>query len=177
VHGEGQPLRYPNTFSVERTKGPNRLRIWPAGNHVNLMLALISELKPPFHVLYVLHTPRGGSEPGRYESPELDQGELVGFLRHFAPFFAGDARHDVWVHSMDDDSTVVWDRHDLIYACGPLQRFESVLERSGLRSSGLVQIPDPHAHHYHPEWDASERELVGLFDWRVTPLREPDMQI
>ena len=37
------------------------------GGDAAVFLALIGRVEPPYKVLYVLHTPRGEGEPGRYE--------------------------------------------------------------------------------------------------------------
>ena len=60
---------------------------------------------------------------GRYESPELTADAVKGFLHQFGRFLREDSRHDLWVRSHDDDATIVLDRHNLIYAYGPLDAF------------------------------------------------------
>jgi hypothetical protein len=140
-----------------------------------LILNLAADLRAPFSILYVLHTPRGGSNYGRYESPALDRVLVTNFFQQFGEFIATDARHDVWLHSHPDDATLVWDRHDLIYAYGPLDAFEKVLEAIGFRLAEAVPIPSPHAHNYHEQWDSSERQLVAL-GWTASPLRPSDEQ-
>jgi hypothetical protein len=140
-----------------------------------LIVNLAAALTEPFKILYVLHTPRGGSNWGRYESPALDRASVLQFFRQFGEFIASDARHDVWLYSGPDDATLVWDRHDLVYAYGPLDAFEKALGGFGYRLVGEVPIPSPHAHNYHTEWDPSERQLVAL-GWTATPLRPSDEQ-
>jgi len=173
---EWLPVHYPGTFAVELTTGPERLRIAPRDGHASVLLALAEAVGPEYKVLYVLHTPHGDASAGRYESPAIDTSALRGFIRHFSGFIAGDSRHDLWVHTRIANATFVWDRHDLLYAYGPLSAFEAILTRLGLRRGTPVPMPDPHAHRYHSEWDTSERELVSWFDWEVTPLREEDEQ-
>jgi hypothetical protein len=173
---EWTPHQYQNTFCRETTtNGSVRLRIGPRERHVEVILRLAADLGEPFKVLYVLHTPRGGSTPGRYESPALDHAAVLEFFRRFGEFFAKDARHDVWLYSRPDDATLVWDRHDLLYAYGPLEKFVKLLEATGYRLAQAVPIPSPHTHNYHAEWDSSERELAAL-GWRATPLRPSDEQ-
>jgi hypothetical protein len=174
--GEWRPHQYGNAFIREATTGPDRLRIGPRDGHASLMLHLAADLAAPYKILYVLHTPRGGSAPGRYQSPAMDRTEVESFFLRFGEFFAGDGRHDIWLRSGPDAATLVWDRHDLMYAYGPLDRFGVVLERVGLRSGEAPAIPSPHSHRYHPEWDDAERELVAALDWVVTPLRPGDEQ-
>ena len=50
------------------------------------------------------------------------------FLREFGRFLCEDSRHDLWVRSHDDDATIVLDRHNVIYAYGPLDAFEAALK-------------------------------------------------
>lgn len=177
VGGLWRPLLYNNTFARESAIDPEHLCIGPRGEHTALMVGLAAVLAEPYKVLYVLHTPRGGSEPGRYESPALNRGEVAAFFRRFDSFFAGDGRHDVWLHSGPDNATVIWDRHDLLYAYGPLHRFEAALGDRGIKPGERPTVPVPHTHHYHPEWDGAERVIVEAFDWRLTPLRREDEQV
>ena len=150
VGSEWLPFRYSNTFVREEVDGTPRLRIGARSGHVQLLLQCAAQLTPPFAILYVLHTPRGGSAPGRYQSPPLAGAELRAFLQRFGAFLAEDARHDLWLHSLPDDVTLVWDRHDLVFAYGALGPLTEVLESGGLRE-GWPEVPVPHAHHYHPE--------------------------
>jgi hypothetical protein len=123
-------------------------------------------------VLWVLHTPRAATPPGRYQSPPLEIREVVAFLECFAAFLENDARSDVWVLSQEP-ATIVYENHDLIYAYGPLDRFERVLRNRGFES-GKISIPSPHAHNDHAEFDSAEKAVAGALDWRVTPL-QPEM--
>ena len=104
------------------------------------------------------------------------RGSVQAFLDSFGPFLSEDSRHDFWIRAHDDNATIVWDRHDLIYAYGPLDAFESVLRDIGLRADTPPSIPDPHVHHYHAERDGDERAVLQAFDWIVKPLRESDVQ-
>jgi hypothetical protein len=67
---------------------------------------------------------------------------------------------------------LVFDNHNMIYAYGDLDRYESELQARGFRR-GSVAIPTPHSHHYHAEFDQSEDELIAYWDWKKFPL-EPD---
>ena len=55
---------------VMRTGKPRIVMYVPDGR-ADLIHRLSALLPEPFHVLYVLHTPRGEGEPGRYQSPAL----------------------------------------------------------------------------------------------------------
>lgn len=140
-----------------------------------VMLRLARTLEGPLILLYVLHTSRGEAETGRYQSPDLDRAELEGFFDEFWQFLSTDARFDLWVHAPDASATLVWDRHDLLHAYGPLDRFAAELEALGFEP-GQPEVPAHHAHHYHAEQDALAKRLIARFDWRCSPLRPEDVQ-
>ncbi len=96
-------------------------------------------------------------------------------LSEFGTFLATDARLDIWVHFPTDNVTLVLDRHNVLNAYGPIKQFEEVLGGLGIRK-GTVDIPVPHCHHYHEEFDLSEIEILRWFDWKRTDLRPEDYQ-
>jgi hypothetical protein len=127
-------------------------------------------------MLFVLHTTRTGAELGCYQSPELGATDVIHFLERFGRFLSEDARHDFWLRSHGDDATIVLDRHNLIYADGPLDRFETTLRILGARPGRVPETPDPHRHHYHQEWDDAKRGVVRYFPWQIKPLRESEIR-
>lgn len=171
-----QPFDYGNVFSREIVRGVERLTIALDDGHDRCLRALTNQVMGPFRLLYVLHTTRTGAELGRYESPELTAEAVRAFLERFGRFLSEDARQDFWIRSHGDDATIVFDRHNLIYAYGPLDAFESVLRGLGVKAGAPASIPDPHVHHYHAERDDDERAVLQAFDWHVKPLRESDVQ-
>ena len=132
-------------------------------------------MEPPFYLLYVLHAPRGEAEPGRYQSPALSLPEVKDFLGRYASFFSADGRFDLWAHSPADNGTVVWDRHDQLFAYGPLDQFADALRSLGF-TAGITSIPTPHEHHYRSEFDHLAKQLLTEFDWSYSPLRPEDEQ-
>ena len=140
-----------------------------------LFISLISQSQEPFYILYVLHTPRGEGEPGRYQSPELFHSEIINFVEKYKKFFKVDSRFDIWVHSPDSESTIVWDRHDLIHCYGVLDQCEKVLKESSF-PSGEPSINFVHAHHYHAEFDIQAKSLLDEFDWSYSFLKPNDVQ-
>src|SRR5258708_7520164 len=114
------PFRYSSLFQIEKTTGPDRLRIGLDEAQISLLWKLALTLATPYFVLYVLHTSRCGNQLGRYQSPALDFQALNGFMAEFTEFLTNDARHDLWLHSPDSRAALVWDRHDLIYENGPV---------------------------------------------------------
>jgi hypothetical protein len=170
------PVDYGNTLSREVVGGVDRLCVGARAGQHRVVLDLASVLGGPYRLLYVLHTTRTGARLGRYESHELDAEAIGGFFRHFGRFFNEDARHDVWLHSHDDNATIVLDRHNIVYAYGPIDAFENVLLSAGFRRAADVGTLGSHAHHYHAEWDAQETEILTCLRWMITPLQETDIQ-
>jgi len=176
IDAQPAPFEYGDIFARESVAGVERLVIGVNGSQAECVQLLARELLGPFQLLYVLHTSRTNAELGRYESPELDSQAVERFLRTFGRFLSEDSRHDFWVRSHGDDATIVLDRHNLIYAYGPLDTFESVLSSLGARAGDAPETPVPHSHHYHREWDGSERAVLRALRWSVKPLTQSDVQ-
>lgn len=146
----------------------------PNGNPA-ILEQLADLLTPPYFLLYILHTPRGEGNPGRYQSPALSREQLKSFLSDYAQLLSGDARFDIWVHSRADNATLVWDRHNCIYAYGDLQSYKKKLGIIGF-TQGAVSIPAPHEHRYRGELDLLANEVLQAFDWIYSPLQPTDEQ-
>ena len=172
---EWVPWRFDGSYQLQQTKEPARLVVGPVSAHADIFLSLARALRPPFAFLYILHTPRQAPAGGRFQSPALGLAEVEAFLGQFGPFLAADSRHDLWLRSRPDSATLVWDRHDLLYAYGPLERFEDILAAKGLKP-GTPSVPTPHAHNYHEAWDAQEVSILAAFNWAVSDLQEQDRQ-
>jgi hypothetical protein len=71
---------------------------------------------------------------------------------------------------------LVYDRHNLIYAYGPLPEFVAILMRQGLTEvqPDSIVVPDPHSHHYHPVFDSDAERLLNSLEWKRSPLPEQD---
>jgi hypothetical protein len=178
VDPNGGPGLYPysGTWSRQSTSSGERLLIAPrAGSHIAVLEALARCLPEPFSVLYVLVVSRRGEHAtGRYQSPgSLSTTELGDFLTRFATYFEQDGRHHLWLHCFTNGSTLVYDRHDIIYAYGPVEPFEGALRGEGL-VAGEVEIPTPHQHAYHPEFDETEGDILRHWEWRCSPLQPAD---
>ncbi len=85
------------------------------------MLDLLEVSPEPFCILYVLTIPRSEERPGRYESAPVSREEARQFLSRFREFFENDARHHIWIKSIDGPDLLVYDKHNVIYAYGPLR--------------------------------------------------------
>ncbi len=164
---------HPNVWQREEHPGWSRLVIGACEREIPLILELCRDMSGPFGVLYVLVVPRPGHGEGRYQNPEpIEYDALELFLYTFQQFFEQDGRHHLWVMSWSDEGQFVFDRHNMVYAYGDLDRYESYLESAGF-VRGQVAIPAPHSHNYHPEFDTAEDELMEYWRWKKLPL-EPD---
>ena len=137
-----------------------------SGREVGLIWAILklTEDGPePYGILYVLLVPRG-AEPGRYQLREwLDQSSLVAYLNRYRAYFEGDGRHHLWVNC-DDQSLIVYDRHETLHLYGDLDRFCGVLESLGY-AAGDVRTDFPHAHHFNSEFDDDQFSIVNSDDY------------
>ncbi len=180
VNGHDTPYRHNNTYAVENMgEDKLRLRIAPNSGHVGLLLHLASKLPEPYGVLYVLLVPRNGhQQEGRYQSPFLNFEELSGFMLRFQTVFEGDGRAHVWIASIDEEGeaigTLIYDKHDVIFAYGPIKDFEELLVSKGLRKAEPTPLPIPHTHHYNFQYDEDVVKLMDTFEWRFTALRPAD---
>ena len=175
VDGSWREYSHPALFSVARTEGDREKVLTAApGSDALIFVTLAELLTPPCFLLYVLHTPRGEGPPGRYQSDEMNRGEVGEFLRRFADLLRVDARFDLWLHSPADQATIVWDRHDLIHAYGPTASYVATLRGLGFEA-GELAIPAPHEHHYHAACDEQARAVIDS-GWRHSPLKPEDEQ-
>jgi hypothetical protein len=97
------------------------------------------------------------------------------FVGRFKRLLSQDARFDIWGHSPSEDATIVWERHNLLYAYGRLEKLASELLALGF-STGAPSIPAPHAHNYHQDLDLYARDLLSAFEWSWSELRPEDEQ-
>jgi hypothetical protein len=167
--GGGAPYRHPKVWIREPTDGPERLRIGVGTGTLEVLKALAEVLREPLGLLVVMRAPRV-VEAGRWESVALTHPELARFANRYGELFEDDARAQLWVTELDGVGMLVLDEHDLIYAYGPLHRFEQVLRVRGY-ASGDPRVPDPHEHHYNHQFDTLESDLRRLWAWnRILPL-------
>lgn len=172
VDGESLPHTHP---AVYRLTPGQRIVAGVPGGDVGVVIALIDRLAGPFHLLYVLHTTHGEAGQGRYQSPRIDKTDAIRWLRRFADYLRADSRFDLWAHSPDEDATLVWDRHDQLFAYGPLGDFDTALRERGF-VEGDALIPSPHEHHYRTACDDEARAVLASQDWSWSPLRPEDEQ-
>jgi len=173
--GAELPYQHKNVWAQERTTGPDRLVIAPSSGQVDLLSKLSAVMAEPYFLLYVLQVPRSEVPAGRYQAPEpISRGQLTLFLRQFGDFLEGDGRHHFWIGSTDK-SLLVYDRHQVLYAYGPLDKFKTVLYESGLQETTEVLLPDPHVHRYNQQFDRQAADLMNYWSWKPFPLQDSDL--
>ena len=172
--GKWLPHDYGKLYAHEGTSSAPRLSIAASHDGTRLLRDLSRILSEPLFLLYVLVVPRGGSVEGRYQSGELSRAEVDAMFDRFSRFWDGDGRHSIWLRSHTDDATLVYDRHNLIYAYGSIGRLESVLSSLGYSTTPRLSLAFEHQHAYHVEFDDLERELTARFADRRSDLREGD---
>lgn len=168
--GEEVSFVHPAVCMREATSGPERLRVGGGAHSTQTLLAFAGELAGLLFVLVVMRMPRAGEERW-WDSEAMAHSEVVAFVDEFRDLFEKDARADLWVGTTTNQRLVVLDEHDLIYAYGPLDRFEEVLHSNGY-VAGEPRAPDPHEHHYNVEFDEFEMRIREWDEWRrVLPAR------
>jgi hypothetical protein len=177
LNGNELEQSLPAVFEIRTmSTGAPRIVVSVPNDQADLLRRLAELLLPPYYVLYILHTPRGEGEEGRYQSTELSAQELNDLLSKYATFFSSDGRHDLWVYSPSSGHTLVWDRHNLLFAEGqPLDNVREALVGLGFKE-GLVEPLGAHIHHYRAEFDNDAANLLSEIDWHRTPLRKEDEQ-
>ena len=165
---------FPNLWNVEKASETERLIIAPASGHIDLIIELSRILPEPFGILYILSVPRGGNDEGRYQSSApASRSVMEAFLNDFRDFFENDARHHIWIASLPSNAMLVYDKHNVIYAYGELEKFKQILVAKGLMQ-GDVSFPVPHVHSYNPKFDAEEAKILSYAEWKKFPLAESD---
>ena len=176
IDGEWSEHSHPPVFQVDKRVGHMSKIIATAPGSDPLVFHRLSEcLEPPLILLYLLHTPRGEGEAGRYQSPDLTRSALKVFLERFDGFLRADARFDLWVHSPADHATVVWDRHNLIHAYGRTDCVARTLRSIGFHEGEPI-IPTPHTHYYHQAFDTDAKAVISYFPWVRSVLQPGDEQ-
>jgi hypothetical protein len=175
---QDEPWSFPDLWAREQTSGPERLILAPRSGEIDALLRLVEIVPEPIHLLYVLIVPREPDyQPGRYQSPDpVTREEAKTFLLEFRDFLEQDGRHNLWLRSATSSAMLVFDRHKLIYAYGPLDEFQRIAEGLALTEvpSSSIRLPSPHSHHYHPQFDPDEKRMMSLWSWHQTPLQDQD---
>ncbi|MBA3845308.1 MAG: hypothetical protein H0X45_01560 [Planctomycetes bacterium] len=167
------PMRFLDLIEWEELTGASRLRIG-ARRPVETLGRLMPMLQPPLAMIYVLVVARAGRPAGRYRSPPIaTHAELQRLLDGFCRFFEGDARHHLWVVPAQGTTALVLDRHGMLFAYGDLPAYERTLARHSF-TQGRVHVPTNHSHCFDPAMNELETELMELWPWQRSPLRDGD---
>lgn len=169
----GAEIERTDVYQRERTIGSERIALGPAGSCKSLVRELIAIMAEPVFLLLVLTVSRRDRQVGRYQSKLMTTREADAFLAEFGEFLDRDARQQLWIGTPDGSSLIVWDRHQIVYAYGHIDRVESVAQRLGF-THGRVGITAPHCHQYHPLFDDTEEEILDRFEWRWSDLHDGD---
>jgi hypothetical protein len=140
-----------------------------------VLLSLAETWRKDYYLLYVLLAPRfGHRDPGRYQSRgPLSFDQVAAFCRRFRPFLEGDGRHHLWIGSTSGAGLLIYDHHDWIWGYGDLAAYIEVLKLRGFQE-GHIELPFPHSHSYHTEFDAAEDAVAGYWEWSYFPLQHGD---
>lgn len=171
---ESKEYHYSDIYNVEQNSSYERIVLGLVKSQIDTILDLIGVCNGTFYILYVLHTPHS-CEEGRYQSGALTYAEVSTLLNCYKDFFENDARHDIWIHSPETSTTIVYDRHNLIYLYGFTGDHLHNIDQMGLKKES-VNIPCPHVHCYNSEYDNFEPKLINEYRWKRTPLHEEDRQ-
>lgn len=166
---------YSDIYNAEQKSSYERIIIGLERNQIDIVLDLAAVLNGPLYILYILHTPSTDNEPGRYQSKALAYDGVRTLLNRFKKFFENDARHDIWIHSSETNTTIVYDRHNLIYLYGFSDEHVFIIEKKGLHKESFI-TPCHHVHRYNSEYDIFESQLINEYQWIRTSLHEEDRQ-
>ena len=163
-----------NLYQRETTDKVDRVLIGCKNKEIPTILELCRNMEGPFGILYVLLVSRLGNESGRYQSPEyMTYEELELFLYEHQEFFEQDGRHHLWVASMAGEGQFIYDKHNFIFAYGPLSEYIKKLKGLGFQE-GEISTPFPHVHHYHHQFDDEEEAVMKHWGWVHSPLQDDD---
>lgn len=169
--GSWDEIVFPRVYGIE----DGRIVCGINAGDLAILDELVSELRAPLLLLYVLHTRRDAGQVGRYQSPPISQAEMSAFLTRFGDYLLQDSRFDFWVHSPEDEATIVLDRHNLLFCYSKQEPFEQCLKRLSFVRGELPAL-GPHQHAYLPAFDKDAQSLLTRYEWTFTPLRPEDEQ-
>jgi hypothetical protein len=172
--GEEAAWSYEPSYARQVMGGVERLVIAPGKEPIRLVRELLPLLPEPYWLLYVLVVPRSENAAGRYQSAQRhSREEVLALLDRFEAYLEKDGRHNLWI-AAPPSGQLVYDRHDVIYAYGPITEIVARLKEKGFAEQEMIRVPVPHTHHYHEELDADELALLGHWEWVHSELQEND---
>jgi hypothetical protein len=176
VDGEWVAYDYGNRYCRQTARGQTRLVIGPSKGHVDLMLELAQEFADePIYVMLVLLVPNAEAhEAGRYQSSAFEtHAEVAQFVSSFRDYFESDGGHHFWVASTEGQRMVIYDQHNVLFAYGPIEKYEQRLIERGFREEKFW-FPAPHGHGYGGINEVHEARLLAAEEWERFPLQPGD---
>jgi hypothetical protein len=172
--GKDVAWNYEPSYARQVVGGVERLVIAPGAAPIEFVRELLPLLPEPVWVLYVLITPRSDAPAGRYQSATPHpREEVLALLDRFESYLTTDGRHNLWL-ATPPAGQLVLDRHEVIYAYGPVAEIESRLKTKAFTETDMIRVPVPHSHHFHEELDAEEHEILAHWEWMHSELQETD---
>lgn len=171
LDGKWVDLLHPREYEEEE----HRLVVGLNSDNSSIVSGLVHQVEGPIYVLYILHTPRGEGDPGRYQSPLVSKDEVLSFISKYKNFLSQDSRYNLWFRSPSEKTTIVWDCHDLVYCYGLTKKFIRFLNQNDYKV-GHPHINFMHQHHYRSQYDADASDLLKIFDWSFSDLQDADIQ-
>ena len=163
---------YPNIWAKEDHGTWSRLTVAPSKNHIELILELLSKMKSPYGILYVLTVSRLGYECGRYQCVQpMTYQKVYELLNEYKTFFETDGRHHLWIASAVTDELIVYDNHNVLYLYN-MDEYTVPLLASHEFSESTVKFPSPHTHMYNSLNDVYEDLIMTKYEWKWFPLQE-----
>ena len=166
-HEVGDPIERRDAFCRVSGEGWSRLEVTVAKSPIAFIREILMTWSAPFAVVYELETSRDPIFPvGRYQSDWFeDFDELDALLIKNWDFFEQDGRHNIWIADSQAPRQIIYDQHEVIYIYGAENNLGLTLLERGF-SDEAPDIPFPHRHFYHPQFDDAFEALMTDNEWR-----------
>jgi len=174
IDGKETTYMTKNVFEIELVEGISRGIVRSKSGLSSIIIDWINVHDGHFGILYVLAVPGTGIKPGRYQvSNPCNKSEVIHFIKKYKDYFENDARHSIWFINLETRDQIIYDKHELLYIYGNLDKVKILLEKKGFKES-RISIPEPHVHSYNPKYDIFEDKIMNYWDWKWLPLEKDD---
>lgn len=176
-HEGGQGIvehRHGNLAQPTTRKGRAVWLFAPSDRHLDLLLSVGATFAPPLRFRYVLLVALDRWKEGRYTHRQLlSLQSLSELLLPYADFLEQDARHHIIVETESGSDGIIYDQHNFLYVYGDGDSLANK-ELISRFKEGHAEMPSPHSHHYHEEFDRGLLDLLGADVWDYSELTEED---
>lgn len=163
--GKIRPHIFQDQFFLNSEMGAPILEIVTNNSPVELMLNLAEMFPGPYTAMYDLISPQTGFEEGSYVwDKELGLVELKNLVEPKTAYIENDARHRLAVHINVLGLTLVVDEHNVLKSLPADGRIVLKLKSLGFAEQRF-EIPFPHSHPIHAEYNEIEEEWIGDDRW------------